>query len=255
MKTVSRYIAILVLAFSCQAAFAFDFVPTDSEWVSWPTYCRARYLSLPNGNSSKWAGSMSQAEIELAKQQIGEAMFDRVQHYCAGSAWLIRAKYEPDERKRKYCYQTAIVEANYTFSRSSISDPLVPTMLNTLASAAQGLGDTDAALKYLNSSINAHPNVSTSYIALGILHRNQRNLKAAKEALLRGDTATESESADLNYNLALILLDLKENDAALKHAQRAYSLGYPLPGLRNRLKQLGIWKEEQKEVLRSDSAQ
>jgi hypothetical protein len=40
-----------------------------------------------------------------------------------------------------------------------------------------------------------------------------------------------------------MLLDFGEPDRALEHAHRAYALGYPLPGLRNRLKRAGAWRE------------
>jgi len=40
-------------------------------------------------------------------------------------------------------------------------------------------------------------------------------------------------------------VELKEYDLALKHALRAYELGYPLMGLKNKLKRLGVWADGQ----------
>lgn len=51
------------------------------------------------------------------------------------------------------------------------------------------------------------------------------------------------ESANLYYNIGLIYLDLKEYDKALKNAHLAYQMGFPLPGLRDRLKKAGKWVE------------
>ncbi len=47
-------------------------------------------------------------------------------------------------------------------------------------------------------------------------------------------------NAEVEYNLGLIHLNLKNYDAARLHGQRAYDLGYPLPGLRRRLAAAGF---------------
>lgn len=51
------------------------------------------------------------------------------------------------------------------------------------------------------------------------------------------------DSANANYNMGLIFYDLKEYEKALYHAQEAYRLGFPLPGLRDKLKRVGKWNE------------
>jgi tetratricopeptide (TPR) repeat protein len=48
-------------------------------------------------------------------------------------------------------------------------------------------------------------------------------------------------SSELNYNLGLLYYDLKKYKLAKKYATIAYKLGYPLPGLRNMLKEAGYW--------------
>ncbi len=58
------------------------------------------------------------------------------------------------------------------------------------------------------------------------------------------------ESANLYYNIGLIYLDLKHYDKSLENAHRAYKMGFPLPGLRDRLKKAGKWSE-QKPVVES----
>jgi tetratricopeptide (TPR) repeat protein len=52
-----------------------------------------------------------------------------------------------------------------------------------------------------------------------------------------------SDSANANYNMGLIYYDLKEYEKALYHAQEAYRLGFPLLGLRDKLKRAGKWNE------------
>lgn len=47
---------------------------------------------------------------------------------------------------------------------------------------------------------------------------------------------------DLTYNLGLLYFDLKDYDNALIQAQKAISLGHPLPGLKNKLQSVKRWK-------------
>lgn len=62
--------------------------------------------------------------------------------------------------------------------------------------------------------------------------------------ILLGEAASLGpESAELHYNLGLGYLKLGDTESAAKHADRAYAMGYPLPGLRNKLIAAGIWKD------------
>lgn len=48
-------------------------------------------------------------------------------------------------------------------------------------------------------------------------------------------------SSEVHYNYGLILVDAGDLVKAKQHAERAYELGYPMPGLRNKLKRAGAW--------------
>ena len=50
-------------------------------------------------------------------------------------------------------------------------------------------------------------------------------------------------NANIHYNLGLVYLDLKDYPKAREHAQRAYELGFSLPGLRKRLEAAGQWTQ------------
>ena len=50
------------------------------------------------------------------------------------------------------------------------------------------------------------------------------------------------ENANIHYNMGLAYFDLGKFEASLRHAHRAYALGFPLEGLRNRLKRAGKWQ-------------
>jgi tetratricopeptide (TPR) repeat protein len=51
------------------------------------------------------------------------------------------------------------------------------------------------------------------------------------------------QSATVHYNLGLLYLDLKDYDRSVQHARKAYDLGAPLPGLKNKLAQAGKWRD------------
>ena len=55
--------------------------------------------------------------------------------------------------------------------------------------------------------------------------------------------ALASDNANITYNLGLAYFDLKQYDKALASAHSAYALGFPLPGLRDKLKRAGKWSE------------
>ncbi|PKO90621.1 MAG: hypothetical protein CVU16_10060 [Betaproteobacteria bacterium HGW-Betaproteobacteria-10] len=75
------------------------------------------------------------------------------------------------------------------------------------------------------------------------LYKNSRSGEALKQA---DEAVAESHgegSANLYYNIGLVYLDLKQYDKALSNAHLAYQMGFPLPGLRDRLKRAGKWSE------------
>lgn len=51
------------------------------------------------------------------------------------------------------------------------------------------------------------------------------------------------DNANIHYNLGLAYFDLKDFDNSLASAKRAYELGFPLPGLREKLTRAGKWKD------------
>lgn len=92
-------------------------------------------------------------------------------------------------------------------------------------------------------AISVNPNVAGTYISRGVyLHRVKRYGQAI-ESYQRA-LALDPDSVNAHYNLALAYLETKQYGLANEHAQRAYALGAPLPGLRERLKQIKQWKPD-----------
>lgn len=65
------------------------------------------------------------------------------------------------------------------------------------------------------------------------------------EAIKQLETAEKAAPDDANvlYNLGLLYLGKKNYDKAMGYAQRAYERGFPLPGLKNKLRSAGKWKD------------
>ena len=95
---------------------------------------------------------------------------------------------------------------------------------------------------YFNRAMRFRPGDGTTRMLYGsyLFKRGQRQeaLQRYQEAL-----ALQPESAEVHYNMGLLQLELKQTAQALEHAHKAYALGYPLQGLKNKLKRAGAWKE------------
>lgn len=55
------------------------------------------------------------------------------------------------------------------------------------------------------------------------------------------------DSPEVHYNFGLLLMQLQDYESALAHAERAYDLGFPLPGLRRQLENAGFWPKKSKQ--------
>ena len=67
---------------------------------------------------------------------------------------------------------------------------------------------------------------------------NEGALKQLNDAVQLGE-----DNANLQYNIGLVYFNLRKYDEALNYAHLAYGSGFPLPGLRDKLKKAGKWKE------------
>jgi tetratricopeptide (TPR) repeat protein len=66
--------------------------------------------------------------------------------------------------------------------------------------------------------------------------------KAEAVAKLEEGAALDERDANIQYNLGLAYFDVGQYEKALKSAHRAYAAGFPLPGLREKLKRAGKWR-------------
>ena len=73
------------------------------------------------------------------------------------------------------------------------------------------------------------------------LHKKKQYESAIAQYLFALKAAPDY--SELLYNIGLSYFENNEHDQALKYAKKAYALGYPLPGLKNKLTQSGKWQE------------
>lgn len=94
---------------------------------------------------------------------------------------------------------------------------------------------------YFDRAIRFRPDDATVRSVFGgyllSLGQEERALEQLKEA-----ARLAQDNATIHYNLGLLYLKMKDFPHAREAAQRAYQLGFPLPGLRNKLQAAGQWQ-------------
>ncbi|HWR81594.1 MAG TPA: hypothetical protein VN303_15505 [Pseudomonas sp.] len=86
------------------------------------------------------------------------------------------------------------------------------------------------------------PDDGTVKMLHGIYLIRKGKAQAAADKLEQA-SALAGDNANITYNLGLAYFDLKQYDKSLASAHAAYALGFPLPGLRDKLKRAGKWSE------------
>ncbi len=93
--------------------------------------------------------------------------------------------------------------------------------------------------KRFTDAIDFAPHDPIVNIIYGIyLYKSGRFPEAEEQYLIAIKKAPESSEA--YYNLGLLYFEEKKYDKALELSKKAYELGYPLPGLRDKLKKVGV---------------
>jgi len=237
---LARFACVAVLLFAQpQAALALAFQPTEAEWYHWPDYCQARYTVSGAGTDSQFANRVDPATVKNWESRLGPEVWYALHHYCAGMIFAQRAKLEPDKKERNALYNRAIEEDQFTLQRMPVSHPMRAEIAARMGLIFGELGQQDAAVQHFDLAIEGCPSCGVGYEAKSMFLKSQGQLAAARDVLEAGDKAVDGSSAQIHYFLGLVLLDLKDFDAASAQARRAYALGYPLPGLRDLLAKAG----------------
>lgn len=229
-KTLLRTAAAVTALCWCSSSLALTFTPTPAEWASWGEMCQARYVVSGAGRKSEFGNRVSAATVSHWQNRVSQAWYG-LHHYCAGLVLVRRGK-----------IHSAIKEFKFTFQRVPETHYLHGEIATRIGMAYDKLGDTNASAKYLDLAIAKHPTYDGGFIGKALVLRQDGRVQEAIDVLLQGNESTEQSSAELNYHLGLNYLKLKDYENAKNYADIAYGLGYPLPGLRNRLREAGYWE-------------
>lgn len=94
---------------------------------------------------------------------------------------------------------------------------------------------------YFQRAINFKPDDGTVRMLYGLYLHKLKKYSSALEQYSASEKLSP-DSAQLLYNIGLLYFDMKQYDKSKGYAKKAYALQYPLPGLRNKLKNKGNWK-------------
>lgn len=93
----------------------------------------------------------------------------------------------------------------------------------------------DRALRYRPDDARVHELYGGYLLALG---QNDSALDQLEQA-----ARLDPGNPTAHYNLGLVYLKKKDYDKARASAKKAYGMGFPLPGLKNKLTAAGEWQE------------
>jgi tetratricopeptide (TPR) repeat protein len=235
--------AIPVLMLLCSRSFAFSFIPTPEEWATWPPYCRAVYATVDYLNTRAIAEQVSPAEIEHWRSTLGTS-FLGLHHYCAAIAEYNQAMTSQTEQEKHFHLSEASNDALFCYARIGAHDPLAPEITSLYAQVQFEMGHAEEAKRVLTEAIQANPIADRPYLVLASMLRRSSKTPEAMKLLEQGNSATNFNSAEINYTLGLMYAEQRSYGPARECAKRAYALGYPLPGLKKRLEKAGEWHPE-----------
>lgn len=92
--------------------------------------------------------------------------------------------------------------------------------------------------QYFDTAMRLYPNDASTYFVYGLFNHEQKKVDKAI-TMYKKAIELDDNNAEYHYNLGLAYLQKNQLDDAKREADKAYGLGYPLPGLRNELKAKG----------------
>jgi hypothetical protein len=93
---------------------------------------------------------------------------------------------------------------------------------------------------YFERAIAFVPDDYSVRVLYGVYLARSGSAQEARQQLEKA-TAGAPNDANVQYNAGLAYFELKDFDQAREHGQRAYALGFQLPGLRRKLEAEGKW--------------
>lgn len=156
-------------------------------------------------------------------------------HFCMGRVLMNRA----GRGGKADAYAAAIPEFMYSYRMLELDSPSYSHVSSYLGKALYRSGKRNDGMKVWAEAISVQPQGRESYLAMAEALLSERRPQEALEILKRFDQVKDVEYADAEHFMAQAYFELKRYDEAKLHLDKAYSLGYPFFGLRDKLKRLG----------------
>ena len=222
-------------------AMAYSYGPeSQAEWLGWPDYCKAGYLASDWSVGSPFKGRMPEAQIRQIRASHDTLVgIPGPHHFCMAMLYVGRAKGMNQKGKYTDTLKMAVGDFEYSYSRMRTSAPMYSLVAAYYGMALNGLGKRNEAIQMWNRGINTQPRARESYLAMAESLLAEKRPKEALDVLLRYEALKEYDTPDAEYFLGHTYFELKQYDKAREHADKAYRLGYPFPGLRNKLERVG----------------
>ena len=96
---------------------------------------------------------------------------------------------------------------------------------------------------YFDRAIRLASDDATVHMIHGYYKYKKGDIEAALESY-KVALQIAPNSAEVHYNTGLMYTELRQYNLAGEHAVIAYDLGYPLPGLKNKLLRAGAWPSD-----------
>jgi tetratricopeptide (TPR) repeat protein len=161
-------------------------------------------------------------------------------HHCGALLQLQRAKRVVRPQDRRAALDSAIAEDGFALNACPAENPFYSVIVTHLGLTFTEQGAAAKAEQQFDRAIAMHPTYAGAYVAKASLLKKQGSPSAALDVLIKGSEATNGESPELENSLGLAYFDAKQFAKAREHARRAYSLGFPLPALRDKLARAGF---------------
>ncbi len=93
---------------------------------------------------------------------------------------------------------------------------------------------------YVDRALRFVPDDGVVWMIWGVyLHKKKKYNEALEKYLKAVELGVKS--SELSYNIGLVYVKLNNIPKATEYAKQAYKDGYPLPGLKRKLKKMGAW--------------
>ena len=149
-----QFISLLFLTFNASA----EYPKTDSDFVSLPTYCKAKLKPNSPGDAQLW------------KNKLGHD-FTHTHHYCAALHSLKKARsiYQLSADKKEYkrhLLSNAIGDIDYMEDKASPTYILFPHIYTSKAEIYLETNQINKAIAYFNKAINTNRKFTKPYALL-----------------------------------------------------------------------------------------